>query len=177
MNKTIILTIIIGIMTIGIVNATTIDYKARCDITRPATEFRPEKTWYGIGIYGITVEKFGEIYHPTLTCFLPVSRHKETCTNKEITTQVCEDITTEVCSTEKVCEHYEWHHHQWECSEYKKFCNGEQIWHNGYWEGTGHGRHWHNGHFKCNIPLSYYECHNETTNSCVNTTITKKVCK
>jgi len=132
MNKTLVLLALISLL-VGstIVSAVVIDYGARCDITRPATEFRPEKTWYGIGIYGITVEKIGETYYPTMTCFLPSGRHKETCTSKIVTTcddvEVCEDVDVckDFCHWEKYCDRWcGWGCNRWCCDwDWHRVCH------------------------------------------------------
>jgi hypothetical protein len=88
-----------------------IDYQARCNIVRPATEYRLEKVWYNIGIYG-------RLSNGTITCFLPHRIEHKAVMQVEVITPapnpiepichydtVCDDP---VCHQEKSC--IKWNH-------------------------------------------------------------------
>jgi hypothetical protein len=115
-------------------------YKYRCEIVRPATEFRPEKSFGYIGI-------LGRLSDGSLTCFLPSRPRTKTapatvvvvptqdnngvdpvCTQKE----VCEDKTSQVCHNEPCCREECHKEKSWkQTCEWKRgklHCNYGWVW-------------------------------------------------
>ena len=100
------------LLSVTIASAKEIDYTLRCDIVQPATEFRAERVFEGIGIYGRFVKSaFDEelnkiVYWTEFECFAPSNvRHKEpaeTTVSAPVCREECVDVTEEIC--EEVCE-------------------------------------------------------------------------
>lgn len=121
-----------------IVSAIEIDYKARCDVVRPATEYRVEEVCEGCGIYGVIVQSEYNPdngmtrWYPELTCFIPGRKHvtapvvkKPVCTTSTTTVEICETenvCADPVCGWKWTCLH--WKHygcvkstHVWTCKD------------------------------------------------------------
>ena len=72
--------------------------KGTCAWTRPATEYRPERTFMGI---------YGRLSDGSISCFLPGRSH--TKPKAKINPFTCNDVTTcdeAVCETTQTCEEY-----------------------------------------------------------------------
>lgn len=137
-----------------------IDYGRRCDFVQPATDYRPERVFEGIGIYGRFVTSTFDpdlnktVYKSVLKCFLPYSKpkHKEESAPVVVPeppcvpTEVCEDVTYEQSPS-------------WECTR---------------WVGFGHGRHCQSYGWVCEegyrLECSDWSCHGHF---CVDWTCTK----
>lgn len=130
MKKTILITSLVAILAITLVSAWQIDYKERCDVVRPATEFRPEKVYPGIGVWGVTVERFGNTYYRTLTCFVPDnggSHKKKSNSQTSNPPDTCEPTTIEICNDVEVCNPFRYE----SCENVKKCheeCHREKVW-------------------------------------------------
>jgi hypothetical protein len=126
-----LLSILMGAM---FVSAVEIDYGARCDIVRPATEFRPEKVYYGAGIYGRVVDKIGDNYYPVFTCFSPGKHKVKPVATASSVNPVCHDVTTcdpAICHIEETtCRFWDY---DWNCGLVGTGCHRHWICH---WDKT-----------------------------------------
>jgi hypothetical protein len=88
---------ILALVLLGSVMAATIDYKARCDFIMPATEYRPERVFYGIGM-------FGALSDGSLVCFVPGSTPKPVLPPVVVPVVVPEPEPVPVCEDVETCE-------------------------------------------------------------------------
>jgi hypothetical protein len=140
MNKA---TIIIGILALVLIGSaiayTPLNYRERCEIVQSATEYRPERSFGMIGIWGRTSN--GEA-----VCFIPRSKPKITpvveATPEPTPEPICHDVTTcnwgwvkeWDCDYEWTCHHQCWKTYNWHFEEvcewdwnWKKTCNTHQV--------------------------------------------------
>jgi hypothetical protein len=187
MKKTAMLIGLIALLVITVVSAVpTIDYKARCDIVMPATEYRQERVFHGIGIWGRMSDGSlicftpGRISHKENVVSPPVVLEEPVC---EITTvcedPVCVDEETDVCKTwnyeescaDPVCNWVETTCHEW---NYEKVCadpvchsDSTTVWHKN--NNDGQACHSHN-HQNCHSHIVEIQHCAEPVCDCVKTT-------
>lgn len=93
MNKSFLITGLVALLVISSVVAfTPLNYKERCEIKQQATDYRPERSFGMIGIWGRASN--GEP-----VCFVPGNSHK-----KEEPKPVVIEVVEPDCHTESVCE-------------------------------------------------------------------------
>jgi hypothetical protein len=191
MNKKIWLSFaIVSLLALTMVSAVTIEklgktradslyYNARCELIRPATEFRSEKRYGYIGVYG-------RLSNGEQICFLPSMRSNK---NSKPSKTVCEMQTTcssPVCTTENTsCDVYNYENvceNREVCefvtnnvcefvTECKTECHKEKVWKRTCeWK---HGREYCNNGWvwedKCENKCKNKEvCHEETEQVCHN---------
>lgn len=126
MKKTIYVLGLVALLTLSMVLAAKIDYKARCDYTRPATEYRPERTFPGIGVYAAMSDG-------SLTCIVP-KRHRAAPQPVLVVEEEskpepkCEEVKT--CEWVKdECKWYAWHHGHKTCIlwDYDYVCETKTV--------------------------------------------------
>lgn len=127
MRKLVLVLGVMALLTLSMVMAAKIDYKARCDFIRPATEYRPEKVFQGIGVYAAKSDG-------SLTCIVP-KRHRaivkpvvvEDDDFKPVLPK-CEEVET--CTWVKDnCLWYIWSHGRKTCIlwDYDKVCETKTV--------------------------------------------------
>jgi hypothetical protein len=133
-----------------------IDYNERCDWIRPATEFRAEKVFSNIGI-------FGRLSDGSLTCFLPRHRHRISAVEEVVlindtkSEPICNQVQT-TCNTwnyEEVCETPICHTEQTTCKDYDTI----KKWYKDHCQVSEHNN--------C-LCTNYFHigCHSHTTTIC-----------
>lgn len=135
MNKTIIYGLI-ALAIISVVAAIEPLPKGRCDVIRPATEYREEKVFPQIGVWG-------RLSDGSITCFAPGSKpkHKET---PVVIETIKEPEPEPTCHEECECTNYDWviekvwkqtcgwKHRHWHCDygwvwEWNKICTHQEC--------------------------------------------------
>jgi hypothetical protein len=108
---------------LGKTNANSLYYNARCEVIRPATQYRPEKSFGFIGVYG-------RLSNGEQICFLPSMNKRSTSVKPSKT--VCEMQTTcseAVCNTENTgCQVYNYETVCETLTECKTECHKEKLW-------------------------------------------------
>lgn len=176
MKKTTLLIAIVALLTISLVSAYEINYKARCDFIQPATEYRPERVFPGIGIYG-------RLSNGNLICFLPQIRHKPThppivvhtpviTNNTNSTTPISNNTnsTTPNCHNETVCNN-SCHNETTTCKtwNYEQQCHNEQTTCRHYDTVTTwlkNNCHVDSQHDCLCTSHNHQNCHSHTTQTC-----------